>query len=75
MDDLRAQLNGGDGESSCLAKMAILPRVVFRIVACDIFVSLRVIYLACVVQATAMIIRQETWCMIDFKATDQRALW
>jgi hypothetical protein len=68
MEDLRAQLAGGnsdgsgcsiDGEPTCSKKMAMLPRVVFRMVACDIFVSLRVIYLACVVQATAMIIR---WC-------------
>lgn len=59
-DDLRMQLNnsddGSDG-SSCFVRMARLFRVVFQIVACDIFVSLRFIYLACVVQTTAMIIR------------------
>ena len=63
--DLRAQLlpgaAAGPGAAAdgvpWLAAAGRLPGAALRGVACDVFVALRVIYLACVVQATAMIIR------------------
>ena len=72
-DDIRGELAGsgdadgdeaegggggaGGGAGAWLGKALRMPGLVMRIVACDVFVALRIIYLACVVQATAMIIR------------------